>query len=33
MIIKDVKEKFKRKAKVKGHALIIKYNNKLNNNN
>jgi len=33
IIIKDVKERFKRKVKVKGRVSIIKYNNKLNNNN
>ena len=33
MIIKDIKERFKRKVKVKGYALIIKRNSKVNNNN
>ena len=33
IIIKDIKERFKRKVKVKRHVLIIKCNNKVNNSN
>ena len=33
IIIKDIKERFKRKVKVKGRALNIKCNNKVNNIN
>jgi hypothetical protein len=33
MIVEDVKERFKRKVKVKGHVPVTKRNNKLNDDN